>query len=456
MSDNLYDSISSLNAIAAEVFAAEVEMARRTENLGDMARVMAQVTLPHSKPTMNEYTRHNGGLTLSMWSPLHVGLPYGGVPRLLIAWLTTEAVRTRERKLVLGPTLSGFMAQIGLVPTGGRWGTIPRLKEQLRRLFTSQIVCTFDDVSRGSSLGVASEYELWWNPKKPSYGTLWNSAVTLGEKFFDDIIERPVPVDVATLRQLKRSPLELDLYTWPTYRYSYLERETLILWEGLQAQFGSDYKELFSFRFKMKAAVSTGERNEFVEFLLGHPIAEGPSWSPVQTALDREEILFTQGRQISPLGHVLAKQTVSVLVRSALPRRVRVTEVDGHARRHADRAVSCHLRSLVPSHRSHELGRQRRNRLAHRGLDRGCGVIVREVQEQHEASGSLHQSTDGTAAAGAHDEVSFPMAGNRAVVDFGRTFRDHHHVGNPALSIDSSLGAALCASQAQVAGEFAT
>jgi len=257
-----YGGPTPLCAIAAEVFAAEVEMARRTEHLGYMSRIMAQVTLPHSKPTVNEYTRRNGKLTLSMWAPQHVGLPYGGIPRLLIAWLTTEAVRTRERTLVLGPTLSGFMAQLGLVPTGGRWGTIPRLQEQLLRLFTSQIVCVFDsdEVLRGASLGVASEYELWWNPKKPQHGSLWNSTVTLGERFFDDIIERPVPVDVATLRQLKRSPMALDIYTWLTYRYSYLDREVLIPWEGLQAQFGADYKEVFSFRYKIKAALTKVHR----------------------------------------------------------------------------------------------------------------------------------------------------------------------------------------------------
>ena len=145
-----------------------------------------------------------------------------------------------------------------MIPTGGRWGTIPRLQEQLRRLFTCQIVCTFDTnaASGGSSFGVASEYELWWNPKKPEYGSLWNSTVTLGENFYEDIIRRPVPVDVHTLRRLKRSPLALDVYTWLTYRYSYLERETLIPWEGIQAQFGADYKELYNFRYKMKAALT--------------------------------------------------------------------------------------------------------------------------------------------------------------------------------------------------------
>jgi len=257
VSDGQLETMSHVSSIAAEVFGAELEIARRTENLGYMARVMAQVTMPHSKPTANEYTRRNGKLTLSMWSPQHIGLPYGGVPRLLIAWLTTEAVRTRERTLVLGPTLSGFMAQLGMMPTGGRWGTIPRLQTQLRRLFTSQIVCTFesDEVSRGSSLGVASDYELWWNPKKPHYGSLWASTVTLGERFFEDIIERPVPVDVSTLRRLKRSPLALDFYVWMTYRNSYLDRPVEIPWEALHGQFGADYRLIRQFKFYATAAL---------------------------------------------------------------------------------------------------------------------------------------------------------------------------------------------------------
>jgi len=58
-----------LSDIAREVFADEVEAARRTGNLGYMARVLAQVTLPHSKPEGNEYVRRNGRLTLAVLSP---------------------------------------------------------------------------------------------------------------------------------------------------------------------------------------------------------------------------------------------------------------------------------------------------------------------------------------------------------------------------------------------------
>lgn len=246
-----------LSDIAREVFADEIEAARRTGNLGYMARVLAQVTLPHSKPEGNEYVRRNGRLTLAVLSPSHVGLPYGGLPRVILAWLTTEAVRTRERTLVLGPTLSRFMGEIGLAPTGGRWGTIPRVQGQLRRLFASRIFCTLDGdhSSMGTSLDVASRYQLWWDPKDPNQATLWQSTVTLGEDFFNEIINHPVPIDTMALGMLKRSPLALDLYVWLTYRYSYLDKPVLIPWPSLQGQFGADYGRMRSFREKVLEAL---------------------------------------------------------------------------------------------------------------------------------------------------------------------------------------------------------
>lgn len=249
---------SAFAEIAREVFAAEAEAARGTGNLGYMARVLAQVTLPHSRPEGNEYVRRNGHLTLSVLAPEHIGLPYGGLPRVILSWLTTEAVRTRERTIVLGPTLSRFMSELGLVPTGGRWGSIPRVHSQLMRLFASRIFCTLDTdrSSFGRGLEVASEYQLWWDPKDPHQTTLWQSTVTLGEGFFKEIIDHPVPIDSVTLRALRRSPLALDLYVWLTYRYSYLASPVTIPWPALHAQFGADYN--LPRQFKAKALSALG------------------------------------------------------------------------------------------------------------------------------------------------------------------------------------------------------
>jgi hypothetical protein len=250
-------SPSLLADVATEVFAAEVEAARRTGNLGYMTRILAQVTLPHSRPATSEYVRRNGHLTLSVQAPSHIGLPYGGLSRVILSWLTTEAVRTCERTLVLGPTLTSFMAEIGLVPTGGRWGTIPRFQEQIRRLFAARIFCSYDDrrSSLGAGMDVTSRYQLWWDPKDPAQTSTWQSTVTLGEQFFQEVIERPVPIDTRALRMLKRSPLALDLYFWMTHRFSYLDRATTIPWTALHAQFGADYARTRDFRVKLSASL---------------------------------------------------------------------------------------------------------------------------------------------------------------------------------------------------------
>ena len=40
----------------------------------------------------------------------------------------------------------------------------------------------------------------------------------LSESFFNEIVSHPVPLDLTTLKALKRSPLGLDLYLWLVYR----------------------------------------------------------------------------------------------------------------------------------------------------------------------------------------------------------------------------------------------
>jgi len=223
--------------------AIEAEDAQHAGALGFMARVLAQVTLPHSRPAGNEFTRRNGNLELTVLSPSSVGLPYGSIPRLLLSWLTTEAVRTRSPVLELGPTLAAFMADLDLVPTGGRWGTITRLRDQTERLFASSISCRYKDetTTQGGGFNITKGYSLWWDPKSPDQLPLWKSTVTLGTDFFNEIIDRPVPVDMRALKAVKQSPLALDIYCWLTHRLSYLKKETVIPWPLLQLQFGADY-----------------------------------------------------------------------------------------------------------------------------------------------------------------------------------------------------------------------
>ena len=58
----------------------------------------------------------------------------------------------------------------------------------------------------------------------------------VGEKFFHEVITNTVPLDMNILKNLKRSPLGLDLYLWLTYRTFGLTRPLRLTWPTLHYQ----------------------------------------------------------------------------------------------------------------------------------------------------------------------------------------------------------------------------
>ena len=67
---------------------------RKDPDLGFMARMMALCSLPRTNTGDRiRYKRVNGPYTLYMTAGGGCKLPYGNLPRLLLAWLSTEAVR---------------------------------------------------------------------------------------------------------------------------------------------------------------------------------------------------------------------------------------------------------------------------------------------------------------------------------------------------------------------------
>ena len=156
-------------------------------DLGFMARMMALCSLPRTNPdNRKEYKRVNGPLTLIMLSSSKTKLPYGNLPRLLLAWVCTEAVQTQSRELVLGKSLSGFMRKMGLAPvSGGTTGGRTRLRNQVKRLFNAHVrlIHEHEHGERFVSSAIAERGEFWWNERKPDERTLWESKIELGEKF---------------------------------------------------------------------------------------------------------------------------------------------------------------------------------------------------------------------------------------------------------------------------------
>ena len=144
--------------------------------------------------------------------------------------MCTEAVKTGSRELVLGKSLSDFMRELDIYAGGGNAHT--KLRNQMKRLFGCTVSLTYEDEHGEVAVSslIADRTAFWWNERKPDQSSLWESKIELGEKFFNEIIQHPVPLDMNTLTALKRCSLGLDLYLWLTYRTFALRAPQRLTW----------------------------------------------------------------------------------------------------------------------------------------------------------------------------------------------------------------------------------
>ena len=102
----------------------------------------------------------------------------------------------------------------------------------MKRLFRCSISLNYEDERGDASVSsfIADRTEFWWNERKSDEPTLWKSKIYLGEVFFNEIIRHPVPLDMNTLKALKRCALGLDLYLWLSYRTFALRAPLRLTW----------------------------------------------------------------------------------------------------------------------------------------------------------------------------------------------------------------------------------
>lgn len=248
------------------------------------ARELILATLPHRSPPLDQpvWARQNGDYTLLIRPGYRlnpdtgqnesIGYPSGTIPRLLMFWLTTEAIRRRSgtetagdtdlRTITLSNTLSEFLREIGLNPEtgGGKRSDASRLRQQMDRLFNASISFqyTTKKVNRWLNMPVTSAGELWWDDRAPDQVNLFESWITLSSEFYDALVSHPVPVDVRALHALKASPLALDLYAWLCYRTYTVNRRgkpAFVTWRQLAKQLGSNYRNIKDFKKAVKAVL---------------------------------------------------------------------------------------------------------------------------------------------------------------------------------------------------------
>lgn len=226
------------------------ELTRAEQEVGYTSKLLVQSLFPYRKQDSKEVVSQNGPLTITMYSA--AGLPYGKYPRLILAYILTEAVKRADlpeheaRRVPLGDSLNAFLRTMGLGTrgTGGSRGTITLIREQLKRLMGTVInvesVTSHAggwDRTQGSNVTIAQSYDLWFHPEADQ-PAMQESYIELSPQFFKLLTDAPIPLDLTILRALDK-PRAMDLYIWLTYKKYPLRKPATYSWGGLQALFGS-------------------------------------------------------------------------------------------------------------------------------------------------------------------------------------------------------------------------
>ena len=225
---------------------------------------LIQCSFPHADPKhASTFTRKNGWLELTLGTTRpDAGLPYGVPARLLTIYCTSEAVRTNSPEIYLGDSVHDFLRRLDVPITRGARGSLSVYANQLLRLIHSTLSIDENIRDGAGRQGLhmrqalfVEEARLWWDdPETPknrkgvgrSIGN--GSSLMLSSVLFHSILERSAPLATSAIKQLRKSPMDLDVYAWLVHRLFHLSRPSMVSWEQLSNQFGHNYREPRTFR----------------------------------------------------------------------------------------------------------------------------------------------------------------------------------------------------------------
>jgi hypothetical protein len=222
--------------------------------------VFCQTSLPYRDPgqEVRVWERRQGAVSLRVeagaaQSPnsddwIELGLPWGAKPRLILAHLNAEALRTGSPLIEVEGSLTAFVKRIRLDPKGRNMRLI---KDQLARLSASTLRLGIRADGRAVTIkrDIVSAFDLWF-PKDERQRVLWPSTIRLSQEYFDSLQKHAVPLDDRAVAALSHSAMGLDIYAWLAQRLHRVDPHNpqLVSWEAVKAQFGWHYGEMYKFK----------------------------------------------------------------------------------------------------------------------------------------------------------------------------------------------------------------
>lgn len=216
-----------------------------------MHSIMCQVGLPRSKVAALEFERTCGSIGLyiragKLWDGktfIQQPIPYGPMPRLIMAHLNTYALRHKTPEIDVGNSASEFLSRIGKSISAGKRGTYTTFRKQIRALAACHITLGFNAGIRAFTYDgkPIKQFETWLSDDD-SQMALWSGVVTFSDEYYQTLINHAVPLDLRALKSISGSALAMDIYAMLADRLHRINGKPLMLrWKNLREQFGQEY-----------------------------------------------------------------------------------------------------------------------------------------------------------------------------------------------------------------------
>lgn len=239
---------TKLVAASAEIAGARPD----GDDLAFMHTIMCQVGLPRSKVDGSTFERHSGNAALlveagKLWDGekfVQQPIPYGPMPRLMLAWMNTYAVRFRTQEIPVGDSASEFLRTLGQPTTGGKRGAFTTFRKQVQALSACRMTLGFNANGKAHTYEgkPIKRFEAWLH-NTDEQRSFWPGVVAYSDEYYRTLIDHAVPLDMRALLALKGSSLAMDVYVWLAERLHRIEGRPLILhWANLRAQFAQEYQ----------------------------------------------------------------------------------------------------------------------------------------------------------------------------------------------------------------------
>lgn len=216
-----------------------------------MHSIMCQVGLPRSRVNGTEFERRCGAVGLyvragKIWDGkqfVQQPVPYGPMPRLVMAYLNTQALRSKSPEIDVGNSARGFLKQLGKESSGGKNGSYTNFRKQLMALSACSITLGFSTAEKAITYDgkPIQKFEAWIG-NNDNQGALWPGVITFSQEYFTTLSEHAVPLDLRAINELTTSALAMDIYAMLADRLHRISgRPVALHWHNLREQFGQEY-----------------------------------------------------------------------------------------------------------------------------------------------------------------------------------------------------------------------